>query len=153
MKKAMTFILIVVMIVLILGFSSQSGDISNEISKGLSKNIEIFLFGYKSYGYDAEKINFVIRKLAHFNEYLVVSVLMMTALLNIIKRVVPTMLLTGVFGIGLAYFDEKFQANSISRSCSLFDVMLDSAGVIMGILSLTLFIVLSPYIFQNEKLR
>lgn len=143
MKKIMPFILIVLVIGLILGFSSQSGDTSNGISSGISRRLAAFLIEHKSYGYEADEINFIIRKLAHFTEYLVFSVLLVIGLHNLIERVIPSLIITGLFGVGLAFIDEQVQLRSIERTSSLFDVMIDSSGVMIGLVAVTLFIILS----------
>ncbi len=143
MRKYTPFLLIIVMFVMILGFSAQSGQSSNDITSRIARTIESFLIDHKSYDYRAEQINLIIRKLAHFSEYLIFTVLVFIGFHNVFKRVFGALFLTGFVGVVLALFDETFQSNSIGRSSSLFDVLIDCSGVGVGLIAALCFIILS----------
>lgn len=139
MKKYLPIILILVIMTAILGFSSQDGETSNGMSEKYAAKIEKFLVNHGDTTYDAGKINYTIRKLAHFTEYLILGVILMVGLMNIIEKIVPSIICSGLIGVGFAFIDETFQATSINRTSSLFDVLIDSLGVFVGLLAVSIY--------------
>lgn len=134
MKKIIPFIGTALMVFIILGFSSQSGESSEGISHFLSNRIFETLNQVETDNtYDVATINLVIRKLAHYTEYLLFALFLLTALSNLGKRFWLPVFLTAAASIALAATDEYRQAFSGGRTSSLFDVGVDSLGALVGI--------------------
>ena len=124
---------------IIFGFSSQNGEksgtISRQITEFVTKDIEAIQKLEKSKKeIILNKIEHFIRKLAHFSLYTVVGILVMSLMstykIEQIKRI-SISLLTGVL---YAISDEVHQSFVPGRGPSVQDVLIDSLGVIFGIL-------------------
>lgn len=139
MKRYFPFLMLIFFLFLILGFSAQSGDVSNSLSSVIAVKIEEILLNRGDYAYDYEGINFIIRKLAHFFEFMILAVLIAAGLNKVFRRIVPALIISGVASIGVAFIDEIFQSISVNRSSSLFDVMIDGTGAVAGLIAIGLF--------------
>ena len=93
---------------------------------------------------DAETVSFIVRKLAHFTEYLILGIFLALDTRDIADRrheeTVSAFIWIVPFFIGALYAatDELHQSFVPGRSCELRDVMIDSAGVAAGALILIL---------------
>jgi VanZ family protein len=143
--------MLIITLATILVFSSQSGNQSNGISNRIANKIEIFLDAQGNNSYNAEDINFVIRKLAHFTEYLILTILLIVCCSYFLRRVLLTLLISSIVGVSLAFIDEYFQRSSGGRTSSLFDIMIDSFGVLIGIIIGGVFMVYFKQILLNEN--
>ncbi len=87
----------------------------------------------------AKKINLVVRKSAHFTEYMLLG-LMLTGFYTGIKKYKMRfqLLLAWLTGTLYACTDEFHQRFVPGRACSPIDVMIDSSGVLTGVLIMTL---------------
>jgi VanZ family protein len=119
-------------------FSQQSGDESQQLSDGLLGFL-LNLLG--------PLINsFIVRKFAHFFEFLVLAFCVSGALFFTKKRFLPVVAF--IAGALYAVSDEVHQYFVPERACRVFDVFVDSCGVLtgilifMGLLALVNFIVL-----------
>ena len=81
---------------------------------------------------DPETITYVVRKCAHFIEYLALGWSLLLPVTNRFGRFGG--LYAWVFGSLYAVTDEIHQIFVKERSCELSDVLLDSAGVLTGLL-------------------
>ena len=134
--RAILLILLLGTLFLIFGFSSQDA----EESGGLSSSIAKFIL--KQVNHDEiedrqpilERTESVIRKMAHFSIYTLVGLLLMSFVstynLKENKRIIISL------GIGALYAtsDETHQLFVPGRSGQMSDVILDSMGVLLGIL-------------------
>lgn len=134
--RAILLILLLGTLFLIFGFSSQDA----EESGGLSSSIAKFIL--KQVNHDEiedrqailERTESVIRKIAHFSIYTLVGLLLMSFVstynLKENKRIMISL------GIGALYAtsDEIHQLFVPGRSGQVSDVILDSMGVLLGIL-------------------
>ena len=134
--RAILLILLLGTLFLIFGFSSQDA----EESGGLSSSIAKFIL--KQVKHDEiedrqpilERTESVIRKMAHFSIYTLVGLLLMSFVstynLKENKRIIISL------GIGALYAtsDEIHQLFVPGRSGQVSDVILDSMGVLLGIL-------------------
>jgi VanZ family protein len=82
-------------------------------------------------------IHFIIRKCAHLSEYAILALLLLHALISMtnLKRsawILYASVWAACFLVAAA--DEFHQAFVVSRSASAKDVMIDSAGAILGLL-------------------
>ena len=139
-KKVILILLIAWVATVAIGiflFSSQTGEESGEISKGLMENVFAFL------QLDAEReerLHHLIRKGAHMTEYAVLgaSVCVLFFYLADIghwKRV-SRIGMTGyawIFSVLFAVTDEIHQAFIPGRGPAVKDVLLDAVGAALGI--------------------
>lgn len=129
-------------------FSSQIGEESDEVSKGLlSKLIDIFPYTKDLSDVTKEKLiehgNPIIRKLAHFSIYALVGVWIMSFMSTFKTRLYKKWIVSMIVGVGYAIFDEYHQSFVSGRAPSITDVGIDSLGVLSGIL--VVLIIISIY--------
>ena len=139
-KKAILILLIAWVVTIATGiflFSSQTGEESGEISKGLMDNIFTFL---QPDAEGEEKLHHLIRKGAHMTEYAVLgaSVCALFFYLADIKhgKSVSRFGMMGyawIFSVLFAVTDEIHQAFVPGRGPSVKDVLIDSVGAAIGI--------------------
>ncbi|MDO1605058.1 VanZ family protein [Lactobacillus sp. YT155] len=77
---------------------------------------------------------FFIRKFAHFGSYLVIGTFLWLAIYNKINSKVMLFFMAWLMTTGLAALDEFHQEITTGRTPLIDDVMLDSAGALVGIL-------------------
>lgn len=95
----------------------------------------------------------IVRKTAHFAEYAVLGFLLASVFTSFYlkpKLTVPTSFLIGTL---YAVSDEIHQYFVPGRSCQFSDMLLDSSGVICGIVFLMIIISLYKFIQKKKKLR
>lgn len=136
MRKIIKLILLILWMSLIFMFSSQNGSDSTETSSLVSKVLYVlieFVFkGKYSLSEFVLKYMPIIRKLAHFSEYFILGVL---AYLNVIEYSNKKEYLYAIlFSVLYAISDEFHQLFVESRNGSIKDVLIDSLGVIIGVL-------------------
>ena len=128
-KKILAWILFLLWLVVIFFFSSQNGQSSSDLSNGLLN----FLEEFTHLPLTNEFFSFLIRKLAHFTEYLILGILSC----NLVKqyRSLNKMeyLAILLFCITYAISDEVHQMFVNGRSPKVFDVFVDSLGSSVGI--------------------
>lgn len=129
-------------------FSSQIGEESDEVSKGLlAKLIDIFPYTKDLSDVTKEKLieygNPIIRKLAHFSIYALVGVWIMSYMSTFKTRLYKKWIVSMIVGVGYAIFDEYHQSFVAERGPSIADVGIDSLGVLSGIL--VVLIIISIY--------
>ena len=138
--KPLSFIPAILLMCLIFNFSSQSGDVSGQLSFKVScKIVEagdyIFDANLEQWQIEewANKINFITRKLAHMTEYFALAVAVSFPLYVYGLHGIWLMLVAGILCVGFALGDEYHQSFVGGRSPSLRDVGIDSVGVFFGI--------------------
>lgn len=146
-------ILIIINSLIIFGFSSQNGEESSNLSKMIitkianilnvkEENKTIFLdLGEK-----------VIRKLAHFSIYTLLGIWSISFLYTFNIKLKYQVIITSVWGFLYALTDEFHQMFSNGRHASINDVIIDTIGVIFGLL-LVLLIFKVKEIIINKKLN
>jgi len=133
-------VLVFSMMALIFIFSTQNAEASDETSGGISRMVIGILYP----GYDAEAperkteiydtVQHYVRKTAHFTEYLILGLLTRICLLSWFGK---RRWLTGAsWGTATLYAvtDEMHQLLIDGRSGQWTDVLLDSAGVLAGVM-------------------
>ena len=111
-------------VALIFWFSSHSGDESQQLSD------ETLGFLIRLLGPILN--SFIVRKFAHFFEFLALAFFLSGALFFTKKRFLPLASFAG--GVLYAVCDEIHQYFVPARACRIFDVFVDACGVICGIL-------------------
>lgn len=112
-------------------FSSQNGETSGSLSEGVLNWI-LSLFPISLDGPAVEFLHFLLRKGAHFTEYLILALLLM----NVMGRWGETrprrVLAAVIFSAIYAATDEWHQSFVAQRFMSLADVGIDTAGALAG---------------------
>lgn len=148
--RIVLFILIMVISTIIFDFSAQDGETSGGISKKVITVIaDILNLDEDTKVVFVEKGEGVIRKLAHFGIYTLLGLASMgfMATFNIKRKI--QVLITIIWGFLYASTDELHQMFINGRTASFLDVLLDTSGIIFGVL----IIILSIYILKkiNKK--
>lgn len=122
---------------IIFGFSSQNGEESGNLSSKIAKFV-IKQLPIEKTEKVLKRAEGVIRKIAHFSIYTLVGFLLMSFVstyhLKENKRIGISLLI----GILYATTDEIHQRFVPGRSCQITDVMIDTMGVLLGILLLSM---------------
>lgn len=112
-------------------FSGQSG----EASGGLSEWFTQLLFSpLIRWGLNADKLEFMLRKMAHFGIFAVAGFLVGMLFMHMLRRgwaIFSTLILS----VGLAITNELHQTLSVGRSCSVRDMCIDSLGAVCGLIA------------------
>lgn len=128
---------------IIFGFSSQDGEKSGSISKRITEKIATLIPQIQEKS-KLEKENImnkmerIIRKMAHFSIYTVVGLLLMSLISTYNIKEKNRLIITLTTGIIYASSDEIHQSFVPGRSPMITDVVIDTMGVILGILLIIL---------------
>ena len=160
MGRTVLRIILIIMLLftfyIIFQFSSENALLSSARSKGVMRQI-IDIFPYtknlseKTKEKIVEKAQPIIRKIAHFSIYMIVGILIMS-FVSTYRLLLWKKLLISI-GVGLIYAisDEYHQSFVPGRSAELRDVIIDTSGVIMGIL--IVLVIISIYKALGEKYK
>lgn len=119
----------------VLFFSCQNGETSHDLSMIIANGIAD-LFTYAGItNQSLEQIDLFVRKSAHFMEYALLSLLLAWVFTSILGRVRLGSLAACIAAISFAGFDEWIQLSFQSRTASPLDVLLDTAGISLGIIA------------------
>lgn len=131
-KKLAFTIITLIWVCVIFSFSLQTGEASGEISDSLvRKLIAFFMPAAQITSERLEFLELLLRKCAHFTEFLVLGILSSIALRYWKLRYKA---LCGFgFCVTVAVIDEVLQLFVGGRSGRLMDVMIDGAGAVVGI--------------------
>lgn len=139
--KPLSFIPALLLMYMIFTFSSQTGDVSGQLSYKVScKIVEagdyILDANLDDWQIDewANKINFITRKLAHMTEYFALAIAVSFPLYVYGLHGFMLMLVAGFICVGFAAGDEYHQSFVAGRGPSTKDVVIDSVGVFFGII-------------------
>ncbi len=157
--RLLYFIPVILWMAVIFWFSSNNGDISSMqsgkvsymMASAVDKAFRLDMSEAERVGF-SEGISYLVRKLAHFTEYLVLGVLLYVAIANnfgtpldsldrdlrIGKIVKLRYFLPAVIVFGYAGTDELHQYFVPDRCCSFKDVLIDTAGGLTGIVIIIL---------------
>lgn len=129
MKKIIKTLLFVSWLILIYLLSAETGDQSGSLSNGILLSIAKLLKISDTKAF-VDTFGFFIRKLAHFSEYFILYILTYECFkeYNCPKLIVVSVL----FCVLYASFDEFHQLFVDGRCGQLSDVMIDSSGSIVS---------------------
>ena len=114
----------------IFSFSLQTGEDSGEMSMAVLTHVLELFFGTCSPA-ELDVWHLVLRKCAHFSEYMILGIFSMLTCLQIEwKRCI---IRTFAFCGGIAILDEILQLFVSGRVGNAVDVLIDSAGAFVGI--------------------
>lgn len=144
-------ILRIILIILLIGtcsiifvFSSQDSEESSGISRKVTETITKPIKSIQEKSEQEkeiilDKVENVVRKLAHFSIYTVIGILIMalfsTYKINEMNRISYSLIL----GVFYAISDEIHQCFTPGRGPAVTDVIIDSIGVLFGLLLVMLF--------------
>ena len=137
-RKIVSWTFIVIWCSVIFYMSSRNGDQSSGMSQLVAQVLNHALrtiFG--SHAITIPEI--VIRKLAHFTEYLLLGMLLLSGLFNKL-RPLRSFLFALVAGTIYAASDEFHQIFIPGRTAAAHDVLIDAAGVLCGALIMLKFL-------------
>lgn len=133
--------MMIICMLAIFGFSSQDGSSSSKISGSIThKVIAVINPDYDSLSVSAQRayykdVHFTVRKLAHFSIFMLLGILALLTFDSYPIRSMAVKVAAAMFLCLLyAATDEIHQMFSDGRSAQLRDVMIDSAGMVTGIL-------------------
>ena len=138
----LSLLLVLAVMVMIYCFSAQTGEESGSLSGRITGwLLRVLIPDFETMEPDAQQnlkdiFGLVIRKLAHFSEYALLGFSLYLHITQLQKKWSVRLPLLWAWGIGTLYAasDEFHQSFVGGRGPSVVDVMIDSAGVIAGVL-------------------
>lgn len=127
--------LIIICMAIVFIFSSEQGKESRSTSRKVTETI-VQIISDKPIEENEElvhNVDKVVRKLAHYTIYTVLGFVLMNFFYNTDKSLKEKIKYTLICGTGYAITDEIHQLFVSERSARLFDVGIDTLGVITGI--------------------
>jgi len=151
LKKYLVFAILFVYLVLIFLLSNQSGWLSNSLSSRIVERAGEYIslpgFIHNILGTPGRNFNYLFRKLSHFMEYAVLSVLMYKVAIIFVKRVKAALAASLVMCFTAAVFDEFHQAFVPGRTSLVSDILIDLSGSAAGLL----FLYICKYLVSRVK--
>ncbi|MBO7730845.1 MAG: VanZ family protein [Lachnospiraceae bacterium] len=128
-KKIFHIAITIAIMVFIFIQSALSADLSMHESNVIVKWLSSFLH------VQPEMLSFIVRKCAHFLEYLILGISMFVSVRDLSrwkrwKNAIPAFLICAAY----AATDELHQMFVQGRSCEVRDILIDSLGALLGIL-------------------
>ena len=141
-KTVVLFLLLAAQILIITMFSSQPAGQSSEISRDVMNKMEWVPDSIPREtipGDDRMSLHQIIRKLAHFYNFLIIGILLMSINISLKENIKNTFLFLGL-GLLMAIFDEAYQHFVPGRSAEVNDVILDFTGALFGMSFIKVFL-------------
>lgn len=133
--KIFKIILVVIWMMTVFMFSNEDGTESSNTSRKVTVTV-VQTFSDKTEEENEpiiQRVDKVIRKLAHYSIYTIGGILIINYVYTINKNNKEKVLYSIAFGAGYAITDEIHQFFVSERSARIFDVGIDTLGVITGI--------------------
>ena len=143
MKRWILYIMLGLIVFFIWDNSLQNGGTSDGFSLIFAKWIAPIANKLGFYG-NIWALNRIVRKLAHLTEFTILGGVLYVVLRRYIEY--GTVVKTIGVGIVIACLDEFIQLFSLGRSSQVFDVLIDTIGIIIGILVVKL-----AYYISHDK--
>ncbi|MDD4296602.1 MAG: VanZ family protein [Ruminiclostridium sp.] len=134
MRKYVPFFLILLMMFIIFGLSAVDGATSYDFSRVIAKFIKSIMDIIVDNNFSITTIDMVIRKLAHFFEYLILTILLFISFSNIKLSRRYSLLISAVISVLVSIVDEGVIQNISGRNNNIFDVMVDCTGIITAVI-------------------
>ncbi|MBR6402404.1 MAG: VanZ family protein [Eubacterium sp.] len=145
-RKLFFWILSILCMITIFYFSSQDSDESTQESHKIGRAIgHIVKKDFDSWTFEeqeefAAKIDFPVRKAAHFLEYATLGTLLALAWFDELRKKRGNILVPFAVGAAYSVTDELHQLIVSGRAGQIRDVLIDSSGVFTGVLITTVII-------------
>lgn len=152
-RKRIFLVLTIIWLIMIFGFSSRDGDLSGEDSGRVGRLVgEWFVPGFDKWSEAKQeifidKVDFPIRKTAHATEYAILGALILGATYEARHKNLYTIGIPWILGTMYAVSDEFHQLFVPGRSGQVRDVLIDSCGVLAGVL------IMEGIMRHREKIR
>lgn len=143
MKRWILYIMLGLIVFFIWDNSLQNGGTSDGFSLIFAEWLAPIADKLGFYG-NIWALNRIIRKLAHLTEFTILGGVLYVVLRRYIEY--GTVVKTIGVGIVIACLDEFIQLFSLGRSSQVFDVLIDTIGIIIGILVVKL-----AYYISHDK--
>ena len=143
MKRWILYIVLGLIVFFIWDNSLQNGGTSDKFSLIFAKWLAPIADKLGFYG-NIWTLNRIVRKLAHLTEFTILGGVLYVVLRRYIEY--GTVVKTIGVGIVIACLDEFIQLFSLGRSSQVFDVLIDTIGIIIGILVVKL-----AYYISHDK--
>ena len=143
MKRWILYIVLCLIVFFIWDNSLQNGGTSDGFSLIFAEWLAPIADKLGFYG-NIWALNRIIRKLAHLTEFTILGGVLYVVLRRYIEY--GTVVKTIGVGIVIASLDEFIQLFSLGRSSQVFDVLIDTIGIIIGILVVKL-----AYYISHDK--
>ena len=143
MKRWMLYIVLGLIVFFIWDNSLQNGGTSDGFSLIFAEWLAPIADKLGFYG-NIWALNRIVRKLAHLTEFTILGGVLYVVLRRYIEY--GTVVKTIGVGIVIACLDEFIQLFSLGRSSQVFDVLIDTIGIIIGILVVKL-----AYYISHDK--
>ncbi|MDO5293037.1 MAG: VanZ family protein [bacterium] len=133
-------VLAIVWMIIIFSFSARTSDVSTNDSNRIGLFIgKTFISGFNEWNEEkqmdfAKKVDHPIRKTAHALEYTILGALVTGAYITDKRKLRTRILIPWIIATLYAASDEFHQLFVPGRSGQVTDVMIDSSGVICGVL-------------------
>lgn len=128
MKKVFNIILLLIWIIVIYVLSNDNGiqstGKSDQVVHLVKNTINI---------QNEDSLTLIIRKLAHFTEYLILGLLIINVLKDYFKITIKLVLFSILFAFIYALSDEFHQLFIKSRNGNILDVLIDTFGSTIGV--------------------
>ena len=130
-----SWLLVLLTMVIIFNFSSQSATQSSQVSEGVVVEIlGVIMEEEEITPPVVQKFQFPIRKIAHFGIYMLLGFCMLNAVYHSFKlKMWVNILISSISCVAYAIFDECHQSFSDGRGPAATDVLIDSLGSLVGI--------------------
>jgi len=137
-RKVFSWTLVILWMALIFYMSHQPATKSSELSSGITVIIsDIIQKVVTDIKLNQDSLSHIIRKSAHFLEYMVLGVLVVNSLLDTDKPKPRLIFLAILMCILYAISDEIHQIFVPGRSGQVSDVLIDSLGGLAGVLGMS----------------
>lgn len=146
-RKIVTMVLLCLCIAFIFHNSLEGAEVSGDRSFQLTQTMNGWFFG----GNNMLLVEQFIRKLAHFLEYALEGVLVVSVMWAYELRVSRYVCHVTLFGILTALIDETLQLFSDGRAALVVDVWIDFGGFLSGILAGVLWMWVKRKIRSNSS--
>lgn len=134
MKYKMIFLGTMTMMALLLLFAMLDINASNNISDILSGSIHTLLNWVGETEHSIDEIGYLVRKLGHLGFYALLSAMIAIVFFKRFNKLWPAVIGSGSVTLILSFMDEFIQHFAIGRNASYFDILIDLAGAIIGLL-------------------
>lgn len=144
MKKRIFFRIALILLtigwmVLIFSLSEKGGEDSAEASGSFTKAVQrIFFREWESlttaeFEEHMSALHFLVRKAAHFTEFFVLGILLASVFYSFGLKMSVICVAAVLTGVLYAVSDELHQLFVSGRTMALFDILVDTAGIIFGV--------------------
>ena len=154
--RGILIILLLVTFIRIFCFSNQNGTKSSGVSRKVTEIVTSNMKKVQNMPKNEKELFLehtekIIRKLAHFSIYTVVGLLMMSLMSTYKLMQNKRIWISLIVGVLYASSDEIHQYFVPGRSARVFDVMIDSAGVCLGICIVIFVLWIARKVMERKK--